>query len=273
MKHKVVSMVNYEYFKFGELFIKTRKNINAEFIIYNTQLSDRQNKILNDNDIKSIKISRKEFENKMMYLKFKFIKEQIQDCDLVTFVDFDTYFINDWGNIIFNRDFDIGITVRNDMVNKNCVRAFANGGVIFTKNNFSLNYDKKDWIIDYALKIMENGNDDNLFEYDIIFKTLENNKRPKHKRHFRSNLRCWCDQVFLSALVMKYFNNINEKVNINNEYKCYNFLKNKIMLLDADVFNSLDDIYHYNSNKNVFIRHLKDSGRSEFGEKTNLLGA
>lgn len=256
-------MTDSKYFMAGELFLKTRNKINSDAVIYSPDLTKNQIKLLKNNNIDYIKIDGNLFNHKMQSLKFDFIIEQIKlDTNNkykgFSFVDFDTFFINDWERIFDNYEFDFGITIRNPMVSKKVLRAFTNGGVMFAKHS-SLG------LLEFARKIIIHGRSSDLEEYDIIWKTLENG-RPKHRTHLRSVHRWWTDQVFLSSLAMRFFNtNGYQKIGI--EPKIFQFNGFKIALFSCDNYNVIESDPKITNEKDIYIRHLKDSGRNALNLK------
>ena len=110
----------------------------------------------------------------------------------------------------------------------------------------------------YALKVMKNGGDKSLPEYDKIFKTFDpGSARPAHKCHSRKTLRWWVDQVFLSALVLRGTGN-----SVVKNQKIFDFRGLKVCLFDSERFQKLDPQPSDYTNKKVFILQLKRSGRS-----------
>jgi len=194
---KVITMTDSKYFNVGKQFIKTRKLIDADFICYSPDLTEEQFKILDDNNIQVKYVSKNVFDTRMQSLKYEFLLKETNDIAIegLTFCDFDTYFLSEWSHI-FKDKFDIGITYRQEMIDKKCLRAMANGGVIFTQNNSG-----SVKLLKFALKCIENYGDGQIPEYDNIWQTLEKGRR-ENKTHLRTNLRWWVDQVFLSALIM-----------------------------------------------------------------------
>lgn len=248
---KVITLCNRSYFSFGELFLETRKNVNADFVLYGSDLTKEQRSILRDHSISFESVPSDEFETKMQFLKFRILKEHPGEDR--TLVDFDTLFLKDWGEV-FNTPFDLGVTVRNDFIKKGTTpRAYANGGVIFCGKS-----SEADNLCQLALEIMESGKDARLPEYDQIFRTLEEN-RPAHKTWKRENLRWWCDQVFLSALVQRYFK-INGRKPVKDKV-FYEFEPYKVGLFSCSRYNLLDPRPHSISNSRAFILHLKTQGR------------
>ena len=264
--NRVITFTDKNYFHFGELFIKTRHLVNADFVLYGPDLTEEQRSILKHNDITYLPIDEKDFQERMQYLKFELLRknlDEVDEGDGISFVDFDTFFVKDWGNV-FQQDIDLGITVRRDFVKKGILRAYANGGVIFCKNS-----KKGRAICDYAMKVMANGGDKKLAEYNTIFKTLEEG-RPAHKTHYRTTLRWWVDQVFLSSLVLRAK---NRGVKLQNN-SIFDFGKFRIGLFDCKHYNKLDPSYSecksIINKKSAYIIHLKKQGRDIVSKIANL---
>ena len=264
--NKVITFSDSNYFKYGQFFLKTRKNVEADFILYGPDLDHDQISLLSSLNITYRNIDPDLFNSKMQFLKFQVMHDEI-DCKGggVSFVDFDTLFVKDWSNI-FSFDFDIGVTVRKDFVKKKIYRAYANGGVIFCKNS-----KKSKELCKYAMDVMIRGKDDNLKEYDFIFKTLEEG-RPAHKTHYRTTLRWWVDQVFLSSLVLK---NINEGGSVKGNEVFFNFKDYCIGMFDCSIYNLLDPsigvIKTLMHNKTSYILHLKQQGRNKIEKIRRIL--
>jgi len=201
----VITMCDSNYFQYGQKLLETRNKVKADFFCYMPDATPEQIETLREYGINHKKVNHDTFKTEMQLLKFVIVKDSMSLCGkLITFVDFDTFFVKDWGHIK-NIDFDIGVTCRNEFIQKKTTwRAYANGGVFFAKNNEnSFNF-----FMD-AIKIIRNSNNEysELPEYDTIWKTLEDSRRPTYKRHFRTDLRWWVDQVYLSAVVMNRINN------------------------------------------------------------------
>jgi len=263
--HKVITMCDNGYFQYGKLFIQTRKKIDADFILYGPNLDSGQIHILTKNNIEYKKMDKRDFNLKMQYMKFKLLFDNITGAteDNITFVDFDTLFLNDWNNYISGKQFDLGITYNNLFIKQKVYRSFANGGVIFVKDTFgSVN------MCAYARHTMNIGNSKFLPEYDSIYKTLEDHNRPEHKRYSRTYLRWWCDQVFLSAIILQYLNTHSKLIMDDCAYK---FHKHNIQFFDCSKFNNLnvtsENITIRIMKHNPYICHLKNIGRSGSYEK------
>jgi hypothetical protein len=261
---KVISMFNTSYFPAGKLFLKTRDRINADFVVYSPDLTSEQSGILKDHNISIEKLDPKEFETKMQFLKFYVLRNEItKDIDNkyegFTFVDFDTFFVNDWNHIFKKYDFNFGVTARSDMIKTKTLRAYANGGVIFTKRS-GLD------IIKFAEKLILKGKSKILPEYDRIWKTLENG-RPAHKTHYRTNLRWWNDQIFFSSLILKYFSNVKSTKLNKIDPIIFEFNRFKIGIFNCNFYNVLDSNPKITNEKNKYIKHLKAGGREILGVK------
>jgi len=254
--NKVITFSDDKYFKYGKLFLRTRSKIDAHFIMYGSNLNTKQLSVLKNHNIEHRKAP-KDFQDRMQFLKFEFLANEIDLTNNtygITFIDFDTFFIKDWAEI-FNKDFALGITIRNDLVKKRMFRAFANGGVIFTQNTQeSLN------MCNYALDIMLKGGDKSIKEYDFIYKTLEIGRAP-HKTYKRDNLRWWVDQVFLSSVLLRYFNK-HEGI---KDHIFFNFNEFKVGAFNCTKYNHLDPspekVKQLMKTKQAFIIHLKNKGR------------
>jgi len=260
---KVITMSDSNYFECGKLFLKTRNRINANFVLYGPDLNKNQIDLLKRNNIEYVKVNENLYKTEMQFLKFQFISEQIEldisgKYDGFTFCDFDTFFINDWSHIFNKYNFDFGVTCRNEMINKKILRAYTNGGVMFiTHNGFEL--------IEYIQKLIRKGRDINLHEYDKIWRTLEIG-RPKHKIHYRNELRWWNDQIAGSALVLKYFNeNGYHKIEFKPSF--FDFQKYRIGMFSCSNYNVLESKPDIKIRKNIFIKHLKSTGRKILGLK------
>ena len=271
MKFKVISMTDNNYFENGKLFIETRKRINADFRIYSPDLSEENIQILKNNNIEHFKIDKNKFLKYMQFLKINILEEELSSnlfreesdkYDLISFIDFDTFFINDWNQYVYSKDFDIAYTIRNDMIKKKCLRAFTNGGVIFAKQK-SLN------LLREITNIIFIGDDDLLIEYDEIWKTLEDKNRPEHKRHTRKQLRWWVDQVISSAFYYKYLK--ENKHNNKLEFVNYDYDRYKIGFFNCNKFNVLDSKPNIKKEKDIYIRHLKHHGRETLTGKKDIV--
>lgn len=259
---KVISYTDSKYFQYGKLFIQTRQVVNSQFVIYGAGLNDEQIKTLEDNNMVHKPIDEDIFQSQMQFLKFKLLVDENDGSgDGISFLDFDTFFLKDWGHI-FDKEFDLGITVRNGFKDRVAqARAFSNGGVIHSRQ-----HKRGNKICQYAIDTMKNGGDKSLPEYDDAFKQIESatSNRPKNKTWERKNLRWWCDQMFLSAFVWRYYKRNGHK-NIKN-HVIFDDLDYRIGLYNCDLYNRLDanpsDLKKVLSNdKEVYVMHLKNKGR------------
>lgn len=262
--HKIITMSDSSYFPAGNLFLKTRDRVNADVTLYGPDLTKEQIKILSKRNIDYIKIDPEKFKTEMQYLKFEFLFEEI-NWDLnfnkyngFTFMDWDTFIINDWKHIFEKYDFDFGITIREDQIKKKVLRAYTNGGVIFVKSS---GFD----LISFAIKIMQSGKNDKLKEYDEVWKTLET-ERPINKTYLRENLRWWCDQIFCSSIFLK---NIKENGyhKIKFDPTIFKFENFKIAAFNCNHYNLINSKPKITNEKDVYIRHLKNIGRDILGLK------
>lgn len=257
---KVITLSDSNYFDAGQLFIETRNRVDADFVLYGPDLTDKQVSTLKKNDIEYIQMDENIYKTQMQFLKFGLVLEQLNaDTDKkykgFSLVDFDTFFINDW-NHIFDYEFDYGITIRNDMVKRKLLRAYTNGGVTFAKHS-ALS------ILNFAEQVVLEGNHNSLPEYNKIWKTLEIG-RPEHKTHHRTTLRWWVDQVFLSAIALRYF----EKHGYNDiglKPPIFNFNGTNIGLFGCNHYNVLESKPNTAIKRNIYIRHLKTTGRNVLG--------
>ena len=256
--HQVITMCNRDYFPHGIKFLETRKNVNADFICYHPDLTLEQIDILIKHNIEPRTVDKTAFNECMQTLKFSMLSHSLRKYDNATFVDFDTFFVRDWYKL-FKDKFDLGITVRNEAIKKRDLKCLANGGVIFAKGV------KGKKFCQYATNSIINGYANGLYQYDLIFKTLEDSHRPEHKRYFRTNKRWWCDQVFLSALVLCYVENTNyPKIDIAESYILDN--EYKVKFLNCKKYNNINatlENYETMIKSDIYIGHLKEKGKRD----------
>ena len=260
---KVITLSDSNYFAAGKLFLETRSRVNADFVLYGPDLTDTQISVLKKHDIEYIQMDEEKYKTQMQFLKFGLMLEQLAlDTDKTykgfSLVDFDTFFINDWKHI-FDYEFDYGITIRNDMVCRKLLRAYTNGGVTFAKHSAVE-------LLNFAEQVVLKGNHTNLPEYDKIWRTLEIG-RPEHKTHYRTTLRWWVDQVFLSAVALRYFENYGY-ANIGLKPPIFNFDGTNVGLFGCNYYNVLESKPNTAVKKNIYIRHLKTTGRNSLGVNT-----
>ncbi len=257
---KVITMSDSNYFRAGKVFLETRNRVKADFVLYGPDLNVKQIDVLNKHNINYIKVDENLYKTQMQFLKFGLVKEQLEDDSDekyrgFTFADFDTFFINDWSHI-FDYDFDYGITVRNDMVKQKRLWAYTNGGVTFAKHTAYK-------LITFAEELILKGKNDDLIEYDQVWRTLETG-RPEHKTHYRTVLRWWVDQVFFSSLVLRYFKQHGYH-KIGLQPKFFKYLDYKIGMFSCNHYNVLNSKPVVTNERNIYIRHLKSVGREVLG--------
>ena len=253
MSNIVITLSDKNYFEYGYSFVKTRKFVDANFKVYGPDLTDDQIKYLSKYDIDYQKIDLDEFNNKMQFLKFKYIAESLKQYNNVSFIDFDTMFLKDWHKTVFKKDFELGITVRNKEIKSGKQpRAYSNGGVIFAKSESSD-------LIEKAMSIMISGGSKEYPEYNKMFNVLEDQKRPKDKIFYRTSLRWWVDQVFLSSIVSEYIKQFgNSSIKDSKEYVYSN---NKYCFFNCNIYNKLDSTEKDIHNMDAFVLHYKNLGR------------
>ena len=255
MSHNVISMTDSNYFFNGIFLMETRKKVNAHFIVYGPDLSKDEIAKLTKHNMEYRKVDQNTFNTKMQSLKFKYLLDS--ESIYTTYLDWDTFIVKDWTYDVFEcKKFNLGVTVRNKMIQEGCLRAFTNGGVIFTQNH-SYQRENTLTILEMILNIIGKGECKLLPEYDEIWKTLEIGRRPE-KTHFRTDYRWWCDQVILSSLVLYYIRKY--KKNSIPDYLEYEFNKTIIGMFNCDKYNCISAHPSYNDN-NYYIGHLKKAGR------------
>lgn len=255
--NKVITLCDSKYFEYGKLFLKTRNRINARFVCYSPDLTPKQINVLKNHDIEHKVIDQEYFDTRMQFAKFWCVNQEIEHVDnsLITFCDWDTFFINDWAGEI-HENTALGVTYRENLIKKKLLRAYANGGVIFFRNSGQSRI-----ICKTAMQTMLDGENLDLPEYDTIWKTLENPERPKHKRHERTTLRWWVDQVFLSALIMRCREGMIKDKPMSE--MALNFAGCNVHFYDCKRFNNVESKPTMEIDNKIFIRHLKsNSGAS-----------
>lgn len=242
MKNLVITMCDENYFENGKYFLKTRERVNADFILYTpseTGLSYYNRTKCLDYRIKIDLISQKAWDSSNQLNKLCLLDTSMaRKYTGVTFCDFDTVFIADWNDEVFKHDFNIGITTTNGFPQWSYLRSKVNGGVIFAKPTKAT-----EEIIGLAFKCIRDGVHELLPEYDTIWKTLEDPRRGEHKRHYRTNLNWWVDQVFLSALYLA-----KDRFPGVKDFPCSRF-------------NVLDSAPDLAVTPGVYIKHLKAKHR------------
>lgn len=255
---KVITLSDAKYFDSGQLFLKTRDVIKKhDIILYGPDLTDKQIAKLNKNRIVYYKVDQRQWDTKMQFLKFQFALNEI-NADINNqyegFLsnDFDIFFVNDWSHL-YKYDFDLCITVRPSYIQKRIKRAYGCGGGFFFKHSAKE-------LFEYAHKVIYNGGDINMPEYDQIWKTLEIG-RPPHKTHHRMTFRWWVDQVFISSIVLRFLESKKYKQKFGLEPVFFNFNGFKIAFVSERYYNVINSNPVIRKEKNIYIRHLKESGR------------
>ena len=250
--NKIITMSDSTYFKHGKDFLESLCNVNAQCILYGPDLTEDQITLLDFYNVRYEYIDSGLFYSQMQKLKFKFMLDQIRDKngfgeyqgDGITFCDFDTFFLGDWGGI-FNEGFDLGITVRfgDKLIKNRCLRAYANGGVIFCKDT-----EESAKALEFALYVINKGRHILLNEYDRIWHTLEYGRTPE-KTKYRTEHKWWVDQVFLSACCLQLFERFG--------YDCMGgkVAGSLMRLFDCKEYNRLDAVP--NVDINAYIGHKK----------------
>jgi len=251
MSGLVITMSDKDYFHNGELFLETRGKIDADFVLYTPNLTDGQIKICWKKDIEVKKVDQQIWDIRMQTLKFCFLLEYVNSSifgkktKLITFCDFDTFFVNQFEDVIIKKykklfenncnAIPVGTTITEGFPQYNYDRSKVNAGVIFV-----LPCETSAVFLQFATKCVNYGGMKSLPEYDKIFRTLEQGRSIK-KTHTRWNQRWWCDQVFLSAIYL------------NPNYVTLD--------LPCQKFNFLDSEPKLKEEEDVYIRHLKSKGR------------
>lgn len=255
---KVITLSDSNYFDSGKLFLKTRNIIkDHDVVLYGPDLTKQQNKVLKKHNIAYEIVGKKDWNTKMQFLKFQFALNEIKKdsnkkYDGFLSNDLDIFFVNDWSHL-YNYDFDLCITVRPTYIKRRIIRAYGCGGGFFFKHSAKE-------LFKYGQKVILNGGDSKLPEYDRIWKTLENG-RPKHKTHHRTALRWWVDQVFISSIVLKFLEQSKHKQKFGLQPLFYNFNGFKIAFVSERYYNVINSRPVIKKEKNIYIRHLKESGR------------
>jgi hypothetical protein len=257
---KLITLSDYNYFDSGKLFLKTRDKIDADVVLYGPDLTEDQQNILFDHKIQYKKVDPDEFKNKMQFLKYEMCLNEIKEDEKkifsgFTLMDIDVFFVNDWSHI-YNYDFDLCIIARTDDIKSKTIRALGCGGGFFFKHSAKE-------LFEYGQKVMINGSEPGVPEYDRIWKTLEIG-RPEHKTHYRTSLRWWVDQVFISSIVLRFLEKNKYMVKFGFEPLFYDFNGFKIAFVSDRNYNVLNSqpVIKKESG-NIFIRHLKEIGRSK----------
>lgn len=257
---KIITMCDSNYFDCGKLFLQTRNIIkDHDIILYGPDLTEKQQNILTKNNIFYKKVDNHIWNTQMQFMKFDNILKELKNDKEKKYkgfflIDWDVFFINDWSKL-YDYDFDLCITVRPVEIKKRILRAYGCGGGFFFKHS-----GKK--LFEYARKVILNGGDIGVPEYDRIWKTLENG-RSKNKTHYRTTLRWWVDQVFISCIVLRYLEEkqYKEKFGMNPIFTKFNGFK--IAFVSERNYNAIKSDAIIKKEKNIFVRHLQYHGRSQ----------
>ena len=255
---KIITMCDSNYFDCGKLFLQTRNVVkNHDIVLYGPDLTKKQQKILINHNISYKKVDKHTWDTEMQFMKFENVLKELDNDKEKKYkgfhlLDWDTFFVNDWSHI-YNHEFDLVIITRPNEIKRRIIRAYGCGGGFFFKHS------AKD-LFEYAQHVVLNGGDPDIPEYDRIWKTLETG-RPKNKTHHRTVLRWWVDQVFISSIVLRYVEQNRDKQKFGLTPIFYNFNGFKIAFVSEKFYNVLDSKPILKKEKNIFIRHLKESGR------------
>lgn len=256
---EIITLSDSNYFDSGKLFLETRDVVKEhKIVLYGPDLTRKQQKILKNHRIEYETVPKKDWDMKMQFLKFQFClnemnKDKEKKIKGFHSNDLDIFFVNDWKRL-YNYDFDLALVVRPDEIKKKIIRAYACGGGFFFKHGAKE-------LFEYAQKVIRNGSDSSLPEYDRIWTTLEKG-RPKHKTHFRTTLRWWVDQCWLSSLALRFVEKSKSNPKFGIEPVFMDFKNFKIAFVSEKFYNVLNsNPIIKRESKNIFIRHLKESGR------------
>lgn len=256
---KIITLSDSNYFDSGKLFLQTRDIVkNHDIVLYGPDLTKKQIQQLRRKNISYEKLDKHEWDTKMQFLKFDMILNELKkDPDKkykgYLLIDWDVFFINDWSHI-YNYEFDVALITRPDEIRQRIIRAYACGGGFFFKHTAKE-------LFEYGQKVILNGGDELDPEYDRIWKTLETG-RPAHKTHYRTAFRWWVDQVFISSIALRFLEEKKYKVSFGLQPLFSNFNGFKVAFVSEKFYNVLNsDPVLRKESKNIFIRHLKESGR------------
>ena len=257
---KIITLCDSNYFDCGKLFLETRNVVNDhDIVLYGPDLTSKQIKTLSKNNIEYCKIDNEKWNTQMQFMKFELILNELSKDSEKKYkgfllIDWDIFFVNNFSHL-YNYDFDLCITVRPNEIKKRVLRAYGCGGGFFFKHSGKE-------LFEYIQKVILNGGDKNIPEYDQIWKTLETG-RPKHKTHKRTALRWWVDQVAISAIVLRFLveQNYKQKFGIEPIFSLFN--KYKIAFVSEKNYNALRSDAVIKNEKNIYIRHLQYHGRKQ----------
>lgn len=257
---KIITMCDSNYFDCGKLFLQTRKIVkDHDIVLYHPDMTPKQLKILDRHNIEHRVVDKKDWDTKMQYMKIEYVLQELkkdQDKKYKGFllIDWDVFFVNDFSHI-YNNDFDLCVIVRPKEVKRRTFRAYGCGGGFFFKHSAK-------GLFEMGKKTILNGGHKKIPEYDRIWKTLERG-RPEHKTHFRTALRWWVDQVFISCIVLRLMNEHNYKIKIGLSPKFSIFNGYNIAFVNERYYNRIKSNAIIKKEKNIFIKHLQEYGRKQ----------
>lgn len=257
---KIITLSDSNYFDSGKLFLKTRNVVKShDIVLYGPDLNKEQLKQLDKYNISYEKLDKKEWDTKMQFLKFDMILNELKkDIDKkykgFLLIDWDVFFVNDWSHI-YNYDFDLCIVVRPDEIKRRILRAYGCGGGFFFKHSAR-------GLFKYIQKVILNGGDEGVPEYNKIWETLEKG-RPVHKTHYRTSLRWWNDQIAISSIVLRFMEKTNYKEKFGIKPLFTNFNGYKIAFVSEKNYNRIKSNAVVKKEKDIFIRHLQFHGRKQ----------
>jgi len=257
---KIITLCDSNYFDCGKLFLQTRDVVkNHDIIMYHPDLTKDQLKILKKYNIENEKVSKENWDEQMQFMKFGFVLHQLnkdleQKYKGFLLIDWDIFFVNDWSKL-YEHDFDLCITVRTQQIKRRVLHALGCGGGFFFKHSAK-------GLFEYAQNVILKGGDPSIDEYDRIWRTLEHG-RPAHKTHFRTALRWWVDQVFISSITLRFLEKkrFKQKFGINPVFDDFNGYK--IAFVNERNYNAIKSNARIKKEKGVFIRHLQEHGRKQ----------
>ena len=253
---KIITLSDSNYFDCGKLFLKTRSIVkNYDIVLYHPDLTKNQLLILDRHRISHVKVNKNDWDTKMQFLKFQMVLNEMSKVyEGFLLIDWDIFFVNDWSHL-YNYDFDLCITVRPNEIKRRILRAYGCGGGFFFKQGAK-------GLFKYAQKVILKGGDVDIPEYGRIWNTLEKG-RPKHKTHYRTALRWWVDQIFISSIVLRFLEKKNYKQKFGIEPVLSTFNGYKIAFVNERNYNAIKSNAVIKKEKNVFIRHLQEHGRKQ----------
>ncbi len=257
---KLITLSDSNYFDCGKLFLQTIDRINADIVLYGPDLTEEQIDILSKHNISYEIVYREDWDKMMQFLKFDMALNQLKKDENKKYsgfflIDWDVFFIKDFSHI-YDYDFDLCIVVRTDDIRQRTIRAYGAGGAFFFKHS-AID------LFEYIKKVIINGGDKYIPEYDRIWKTLENG-RPEHKTHYRTNFRWWVDQAVISSIVLRFLEEKGYDQKFGFEPLFYDFNGFKIAFVSDKIYNVLNSNPIIKEEKgNIFIRHLKEVGRTK----------